>query len=197
MYLQSFSEGAPSHTCGDCGRSFVGSGPLNFHLRSCRRTKRRLQGALAKAKALWEARKRSKKHPLLVADLQGVGSTTSAPPSQIPPTMIAAILGNNAGESPPPPVEPSHAPAASTQNEPVCRDLDMQAAGVDHSGNFNLSRLWPLCLRTVPLMAPRACRWQKEGQGVRTDNFRFDTRTFYLRLSNHSHHHHQVNSTPL
>jgi hypothetical protein len=62
MDLTSHSDSAPSHVCTDCERSFAGPGPLNFHRRSCRTTKRRLQGALAKAKELWEARKRSKRH---------------------------------------------------------------------------------------------------------------------------------------
>jgi hypothetical protein len=62
MDLTSHSNSAPSHVCIDCERSFAGPGPLNFHRRSCRTTKRRLQGVLAKAKELWEARKRSKRH---------------------------------------------------------------------------------------------------------------------------------------
>jgi hypothetical protein len=52
------------HTCSSCNRPFPGPGPLNYHRRSCQSTKRRLQGALAKAKELWEARKKLRRHPL-------------------------------------------------------------------------------------------------------------------------------------
>ena len=41
-----------------CGRTFPGPGPLNFHKRSCRPSKKRLHGALARAKELWQDRKR-------------------------------------------------------------------------------------------------------------------------------------------
>ena len=45
------------HVC-SCGRSFPGLGPLNFHKRSCRSSKKRLHGALARAKELWQERKK-------------------------------------------------------------------------------------------------------------------------------------------
>ena len=51
-----------SHVCSGCERSFSGPGPLNFHCRSCRLTKCQLQGALAKARELWERQKRLKFH---------------------------------------------------------------------------------------------------------------------------------------
>lgn len=46
-----------SYLC-SCGRSFPGPGPLNFHKRSCRSNKKRLHGALARAKEVWQERKR-------------------------------------------------------------------------------------------------------------------------------------------
>jgi hypothetical protein len=52
------------HACSSCNRCFPGPGPLNYHRRSCQPTKRRLQGALAKAKDLWEARKKSRRQTL-------------------------------------------------------------------------------------------------------------------------------------
>lgn len=133
MDWASFSEDAPSHACGDCGRSFAGPGPLNFHRRSCRTTKRRLQGVLVKAKALWEVRKRSKRHPL--DEPQVGGSSTPDPPSHIlglPLTtavLTTATPGSNAAafvgavtEIPPPPVVPTHAQVVLTQRDTVCRD---------------------------------------------------------------------------
>lgn len=50
-----------NHICDACGRSFLGIGPLNYHLRSCRQGKRRLQGALSKVHQLWQERMASKK----------------------------------------------------------------------------------------------------------------------------------------
>jgi hypothetical protein len=46
-----------AHSCG-CGRSFTAPGPLKFHQRTCKSTKKRLNIVLAKARELWESRKR-------------------------------------------------------------------------------------------------------------------------------------------
>lgn len=50
-----------NHTCDACGRSFLGIGPLNYHLRSCRQGKRRLQGALLKVHQVWQEKMALKK----------------------------------------------------------------------------------------------------------------------------------------
>lgn len=61
IYLTSHTDDAASrYLCNGCERRFAGPGPLNFHRRSCRKTKHRLQGVLANAKEVWEARKKSK-----------------------------------------------------------------------------------------------------------------------------------------
>lgn len=57
-----------------CGRSFSESGPLKSHQNSCQKNKRRLSGALAKAKELWTKRKRRR-----LEDLTGPGSGQSFP----------------------------------------------------------------------------------------------------------------------
>jgi hypothetical protein len=49
--------GGSTYTC-LCGRSFSQSSALAYHKRSCKRSKRRFNGALEKAKEVWEARKR-------------------------------------------------------------------------------------------------------------------------------------------
>jgi hypothetical protein len=46
-----------THYC-SCGRPFPSSGPLRFHQRACKSTKKRLNGALALAKEIWEKRKK-------------------------------------------------------------------------------------------------------------------------------------------
>jgi hypothetical protein len=46
-----------NHVC-FCQRSFVTIGALNFHRRSCKKTNKRLSGALAKAKEVWKSKKR-------------------------------------------------------------------------------------------------------------------------------------------
>lgn len=46
-----------AHIC-ICGRTFANYGALNCHKFSCTRTKKRLSGALAKAKEVWNSRKR-------------------------------------------------------------------------------------------------------------------------------------------
>jgi hypothetical protein len=97
MSLAPFSDGAHLHFCTDCDRPFAGPGPLNFHRRSCKKTKRRLQGLLEKAKELWEARKRSKRHPL--SQPQAAGCIRD-PPTQTAPLTTAisttATLGSTA-----------------------------------------------------------------------------------------------------
>ncbi len=68
-------EGEVTHVC-DCGRFFAGEGPLRFHKRTCQPGKRRLGGALAKAKEIWQSRKK----PRLAQAVVALGSTSSQPP---------------------------------------------------------------------------------------------------------------------
>ena len=142
MDLVSFSESAPSYACSECGRSFAGLGLLNFHWCSCRTTKRQIQGALVKAKVLWEVRKRSKG----LDEPQVVGSSTPDLPSQtllglsLSMAIMTTTPGSNAAafigvetESPPPPVSPTHVQSVLTQSEMVCRRW---AIGQDRSLNI-------------------------------------------------------------
>jgi hypothetical protein len=139
MDLASRSDGAPSHVCSSCDQSFAGTGPLNFHQRSCKKTKRRLQGALVRAKELWEARKRSKRHPL--GETQVVDGSPSDPPTQIPkptfklataatPGSSATSLGMAEAQTPPLPAITTGIQVVSTQSNVVCGGA--QAAGADH-----------------------------------------------------------------
>jgi hypothetical protein len=56
-----------------CGRSFSQSGPLKGHQNSCQKSKRRLSGALAKAKESWTKKKRRR-----IEDLTGLASGQSS-----------------------------------------------------------------------------------------------------------------------
>jgi hypothetical protein len=46
-----------AYVCG-CRRSFTGPGPLKYHQRTCPAGRKRLHGALLKAKELWDGRKK-------------------------------------------------------------------------------------------------------------------------------------------
>lgn len=44
-----------------CGRSFLQPGPLKFHQKSCTKSKKRIHGALEKAKDAWVQRKKQQR----------------------------------------------------------------------------------------------------------------------------------------
>lgn len=73
------------YPCNDCGRSFAGIGPLNYHMRSCRSGKIQLQGALSTVHQFWQARKRRKLNPL-PSDIQPTPSDIQ-PTSDIQPAL--------------------------------------------------------------------------------------------------------------
>jgi hypothetical protein len=100
MDWASHSDGALSHVCSGCEWSFAGPGPLNFHRCSCRTTKRWLQGALAKAKELWEAKKLLKRHPLDKLQPEMAISRTADPLTQA--QGLVTILMTEAGCPPVP-----------------------------------------------------------------------------------------------
>lgn len=83
-----------SYLCSGCGRLFPAPGPLNFHRRSCRPTKRKLTCALAKTKELLETRKRLKLH---FEDLPQAGheSFVTAYPPMTPSIANLASSVNN------------------------------------------------------------------------------------------------------
>lgn len=72
-----------------CGRSFPGPGPLNFHKRSCRSSKKRLHGALARAKELWQERKKPR---LDLKESEGPGSSQESDDRVNDPTPCAANM---------------------------------------------------------------------------------------------------------
>lgn len=51
--------GSAFHKTCLCGRTFNQSGPFNYHKRTCKESKRRLSGALVKAKEAWTSRKQT------------------------------------------------------------------------------------------------------------------------------------------
>jgi hypothetical protein len=63
-----------------CGRAFSAPQAYTFHQRSCQRTKKRLLGALEKAKDILQARKRRKVESVLLAQ----NLATEAVPSSQP-----------------------------------------------------------------------------------------------------------------
>jgi hypothetical protein len=191
MDLSSFSNGAPSYTCSACERPFAGPGPLNFHRRSCRATKRSLQGVLAKAKALWETKKRSTRPRRPPDDLQpekAVNSnadplaqaqddllSTAATPTT--PSGRDATLGGMAEAGPSEPIDMDSTGTTAA----VCG----QAITVDRWADSD--RLRPLCMWTAYLVTPRAFLWRNEEQGVRTDSFHFDTGMSFQKLLHRFH----------
>lgn len=198
MDLASHSLGTPSHVCSDCERSFAGPGPLNFHRRSCKTTKRRLQGVLAKAKEQWEAKKRSKRHPPdepqhevaisntadLLTQAQGpllAAATPTASPSGGNVTL--PCMAEDGGLSIPIASAPIQMDLAGI-GDTVCG----QPARVVHRTDPN--RLQPRWRWTLPLAALRAFLWRNEEPGVRADSFRFDTGMSLQKLFHHSHHPH-------
>lgn len=93
MHLASHSNDALSHVCSACERPFAGPGPLNFHRRSCRTTKRQLRGTLAKARELWEAKKRrSKGHPPDEPQAGVATGTAESPLTQVQGPFLAAAV---------------------------------------------------------------------------------------------------------
>lgn len=81
-----FSMDASHLECQACGREFSGPGPLTFHIRTCRSSKKRLRGALAKASEVWAARKKSRMYASL-GDLP--------PLYDVPNTMPVAIAASS------------------------------------------------------------------------------------------------------
>ena len=126
MDWASHSDGALLHIFSGCEWSFAGPGPLNFHRCSCRTTKWRLQGALAKAKELWEAKKLLKRHPLDKLQPEMAISRTADPLTQAqgPVTTLTTEAG---------------CPPVPTSSAPICVDsmgapdaVCGQAGTVDH-----------------------------------------------------------------
>jgi len=156
MDLASYSNGAPSHVCSGCERSFAGPGPLNFHRRSCRATKRRLQGVLVKAKKLWEEKKQLKRHLLDEPQPEkAAGNITD--PLIMAATPTASSSGSHAAlrwmaevGSPPIPTESESAPMDSAGVTDVVWG---QCVTVVHQTDS--SRLWPLCRWMPYLVAPK------------------------------------------
>jgi hypothetical protein len=95
MDWASHSDGTLSHVCSGCEQSFAGPGSLNFHRHSCRTTKRQLQGALAKGKELWEAKKLLNRHPLDKLQPEMAISRTADPLTQAqgPVTTLTTEAG--------------------------------------------------------------------------------------------------------
>jgi hypothetical protein len=52
-----------SFVCGACRKSYPGPGPLKLHQRTCQIGKKRLRGALEKAKEIWERKKKPRLEP--------------------------------------------------------------------------------------------------------------------------------------
>jgi hypothetical protein len=81
-----------SQTC-PCGRSFSLPQAYTYHKRSCEKTKKRLSGALEKAKKVWQAKKRQKLDKLAANEALANSSNTNTIPVSGPtdsvPTAVA------------------------------------------------------------------------------------------------------------
>jgi hypothetical protein len=62
-----------------CGRSFATAAALNFHKHSCRPSRKRLQAALSKGKALWDVKKRACTAARAVAESSSSSASAALP----------------------------------------------------------------------------------------------------------------------
>jgi hypothetical protein len=75
-----------------CGRSFLQLGALNYHKRTCAKTKKRFSSALEKAKESWSAKKRRRLIPE-GAEASGGTATMSVAGRQFPSnTQVCGIF---------------------------------------------------------------------------------------------------------
>lgn len=82
-----------SETC-LCGRSFSHTSALSHHIRSCQKTKKRLSGALDKAKEVWSGKKRRRldhEEPSMVNQPSSSG-LVNAPHPVTPMENVAAVM---------------------------------------------------------------------------------------------------------
>jgi hypothetical protein len=84
-----------SQTC-VCGRTFSLPQAYAFHQRSCQRTKKRLLGALEKARDVLQARKRRKVESVLLAkNLAAETGTSSQPVDLAHPNDLPIHVGHS------------------------------------------------------------------------------------------------------
>lgn len=70
-----------------CGRTFSGSGAFTYHKRSCKQSKKRLNGALENAKELWSAKKRRR---IEATELRHISSSYSDTTGEVVHTTSAS-----------------------------------------------------------------------------------------------------------
>jgi hypothetical protein len=84
-----------SQTC-PCGRTFSLPQAYTYHKRSCKKTKKRLSGALEKAKIVWRAKKRQKLDELAANEVLAGSSNTNAIPESglVTDSVPTAVVQN-------------------------------------------------------------------------------------------------------
>lgn len=96
----------------DCAREFSSQSALSYHLRSCKSGKKRLQGALSRAKDIWESRKKARITLGSIRSLSKVRtSTVHTPTTTNSIDQAATIDGNPIGTEAPPPSNNAIEPA--------------------------------------------------------------------------------------
>jgi len=85
-----------SQTC-PCGRTFSLPQAYTYHKRTCEKTKKRLSGALERAKIVWRAKKRQRLDELAASEaLAGSSNTNSIPESGlVTDTVPTAVVHND------------------------------------------------------------------------------------------------------
>jgi len=83
-----------SQTC-PCGRTFSLPQAYTCHKRSCEKTKKRLSGALEKAKKVWRAKKRQKLDELAANEALAGSSNTNTIPKSGPTNSVPAGVAQN------------------------------------------------------------------------------------------------------
>jgi hypothetical protein len=67
-----------------CARTFLVPQAYTFHKRSCQKTKKRLAGALEKAKEVWQAKKRQKTEGNVLAHPSNMDTVPDTVPNEAP-----------------------------------------------------------------------------------------------------------------
>jgi len=79
-----------------CGRTFSVPQAYTYHKRSCEKTKKRLSGALEKAKEIWRAKKRQKVDKLAANEALALRSSdTNAIPESSPTDSVPTAVAQN------------------------------------------------------------------------------------------------------
>lgn len=77
-----------------CGRVFSVPQAYTYHKRSCQKTKKRLSGALEKAREVWQAKKRRKTEEITLSPVAEdiLDQSTDTTPSRGPEALVTTVI---------------------------------------------------------------------------------------------------------